>query len=77
MAILADWDSAIRGATSADDSEVLISLDKIWNLTNPRTYAEIQPIVRLFLSHENREIAIRAKKILEKKDETVSRSPKI
>jgi hypothetical protein len=66
MAILDDWNSAVRAAYSGNDSEILIALDKLWALSNPITYSEIQPLVRLFLNHDNKNISMRAKKIVDK-----------
>lgn len=66
MAILDDWNSAIRAAYSGNDSEILIALDKLWALSNPITFTEIQPLVRLFLNHDNKNISMRAKRIVDK-----------
>jgi hypothetical protein len=66
MAILEDWDRAIRYAYSGNEAEILIALDIIWALSNPVTYAEVQPIVSLFQNHANQNISIRAQRIVDK-----------
>jgi hypothetical protein len=66
MAILEDWNNAIKAAYSGKEEDILIGLDKIWALSNPVSYSEIQPVVALFLGHANKNISTRAQQILEK-----------
>jgi hypothetical protein len=66
MGKLEDWDRAIKYAYSGNETEVLTALDILWALSTPATYAEIQPIISLFITHSNREIAVRAQRISEK-----------
>lgn len=66
MKILATWEGALEGLYSSNEAEVIISLDKIWALTGPYTYAEIQPILTVLSKHSSPNISMKAQKIFER-----------
>lgn len=75
MKILADWDSALEGLRSSNEVDIIVALDKIWNLSSPLTYTEIQPTVSLFVNHPSNNVSKRAQQILAKQAASLSQIP--
>ena len=66
MAMLADWDSALKALYSPYEADIIVALDKMWALCSPVALNEIQPAIRLLLNHANRNISTKAQQLLEK-----------
>jgi hypothetical protein len=75
MKILADWDSALDGLRSTHEVDIVVALDKIWVLSSPLTYTEIQPTVSLFVNHPSNNVSKRAQQILAKQTAWLSQLP--
>jgi hypothetical protein len=75
MAMLNDWDRAIAYANSGDERDILIALDILWALDDPRMYLEIKPLVELLAKHNNQNISLRSQKILERQVASLSKFP--
>jgi hypothetical protein len=75
MAMLNDWDRAIAYANSGDERDILIALDILWALDDPRMYLEIKPLVELLAKHNDQNISLRSQKILERQVASLSKVP--
>jgi hypothetical protein len=74
MKILATWESAVEGLYSGSEADVVVALDKIWALSSPFTYAEVQPILTVFANHPSKNVSMRARQILDKHEASLAQS---
>lgn len=75
MKILMDWDSALDGLRSSNEVDIVVALDKIWVLSSPLTYTEIQAAVSLFVNHPSGNVSKRAQQILAKEAASLAQLP--
>ncbi len=72
MKVLSTWESALEGLYSGNEADVVVALDKIWALSSPLTYSEVEPILNAFINHPNNTVALKARQILEKQDASLA-----
>lgn len=64
--IIRKFERALSLLNSEDEDLILVGLQDLWALPDPRLYPEVRPVLNRFSAHTNPDIASEAKQTLER-----------